>query len=288
MNLVRLFTACLVVALAPAFSHAAVLLNENFEDDAVGSRPNTVDFHLGENPPGTGSDMEVVGPGSTYTDPFGPAGNHSYVLDNYNGGSNAAPGGVQYPVAAWSDELGLPSTKYRSGTVDFDLYLTNDFPPGGVDTKFWTYVDLRLGFDKAYPNTVGDTIVYGNFRVQDGVSYYFFDAAFGPSNGHPLLADRAVHVTYTILPDETYTLQIAGNYIEKSGSKFVPWRTTGPTAGFNVLGIASAFGPGGLTNMPFYIDNLVVTGELVPEPFSVGLAVLAFVGGGLLVRRRAG
>ena len=76
----------LLLSLA-ASSQAAVLLNENFDDDAVGSRPNTVDFNLGEAPPGTGSDMEVVGPGSTYTDPFGPAGNHSYVFDNYNGGS---------------------------------------------------------------------------------------------------------------------------------------------------------------------------------------------------------
>ena len=119
--------------------------------------------------------------------------------------------------------------------------MVNDFPPGGVDSKFWTYVDFRLGFDKAYPNTVGDTIIYGNFRVQDGVSYYFFDNAFGPSNGHPFLADKPVHVKYTILPNETYTLQIDGNFIEKDGSQFVPWRATGPTAGFNVLGIASAF-----------------------------------------------
>lgn len=282
MNLIRAAAASFFVALLATASQGAVLLNENFDDDAVGSRPNTVDFHLGENPPGTGSDMEVVGPGSTYTDPFGPAGNHSYVFDNYNGGSNAAPGGVQYPVAAWSDELGFPATIYREGTVDFDLYMVNDFPPGGTDTKYWTYVDLRLGFNTSYPNTVGDTIIWGNFRIQDGNSYYFFDNAFGPSNGHPLLADRAVHVTYTILPNETYTLQVDGNYIEKGGSKFVPWRATGPTAGFNVLGIGSAFGPGGLTDMPFYIDNLVVTG--VPEPASFALVGMA-IAGGLLFRR---
>src|SRR5262245_38181468 len=127
MNLVRPFVACLLVGLLTMSSRAAVLLNEDFEDDAVGSRPNTVDFVLGENPPGVGSDLEVVGLGNSYTDPFGPAGNHSYVFDNYNGGSNVPPGGVQYPVAAWSNELGQPGTIYRSGTVDFDMYMVNDF-----------------------------------------------------------------------------------------------------------------------------------------------------------------
>ena len=276
-------TATLMVLLLAASAHAVVLLNENFDDDAVGSRPNTVDFHLGENPPGVGSEMEVVGPGSIYTDPFGPAGNHSYVLDNFNGGSAVAPGGVQYPVAAWSDELGHPGTKYRHGTVEFDLYLSNDVV-NSVDQKFWTYVDLRLGFDTAYPNTVGDTIIYGNFRVQDGVGYYFFDNATGPSNGHPTRPDTVHHVKYSILPDETYTLEVDGNFVEKDGSQFVPWRATGPAAGFNVLGIASAFGPGGLTNMPFYLDNLVVTA--IPEPSSVGLALLAISGALMLARKQ--
>jgi hypothetical protein len=267
----------------PSIGRGQILLNETFDDDAVGSRPNTVDFHLGENPPGTGSDMEVVGPGSTYTDPFGPVGNHSYVFDNFNGGSNAAPGGVQYPVAAWSDELGLPGTKYREGTVSFDLYLKNDVV-NGVDEKFWTYMDLRLGFDTGYPNTVADTIIYGNFRIQDGIGYYFFDNTTGPTSGHPTRPDTIHHVIYTILPDETYTLQVDGAFVQKDGSQFVPWRTRGANAGFNVLGIASAFGPGGLTNNPFYIDNLIVS--TVPEPGITGIVMLLTLGG-ILLRRRA-
>jgi MYXO-CTERM domain-containing protein len=213
------------------------------------------------------------------------AGNHSLVFYNFNGGSNAAPGGVQYPVAAWSNELGLPGTKYRNGTVSFDLFMNNDVV-NGVDEKFWTYLDLRLGFDTAYPNTVGDTIVYGNFRIQDGGKYYFFDNATAPSNGHPTLADETMHVKYSILPNETYTLQVNGAYVEKGGSKFIPWRTTGPNAGFNVLGIGSAFGPGGLTNKPFYIDNLVVTANNAPEPTSVALGLIGLLGIALRCRRQ--
>ena len=281
MNPVRFLAACLIVGLVVAIAQAQVLLNENFDDDAVGSTSNTVDLVLGDSPPATGSDVEVVGPGSAYTDPFGPAGNHSLVLDNYNGGSSFPN---DWPFVSWNNELGQPGTRYRNGTVDFDLYLKNDFPPGGTDTKYWTYVDLRLGFDVSLPNTVGDTIIYGNFRVQDGVSYYFFDAASGPSNGHPLLADTAVHVKYTILPDETYTLQVNGNYVEKDGSKFVPWRTTGPTKGFNVFAIGAAFGPNNLTAMPFYIDNVVI--EAVPEPTALALVGLALGSAGVLIRRR--
>lgn len=280
MKLIRAAAASFVVALLATTSQAATLLNENFDDDAVGSIPNTLDVVLGDAPPATGSDVEVAGPGGAYTDPFGPAGNHSLVLDNFNGGQ-ANPN--DWPFVSWNNELGQPGTRYREGTVDFDLYMVNDFPPGGTDTKFWNYLDFRLGFDVSLPSTAGDTIVYGNFRIQDGNSYYFFDNAVGPSNGHPQLADRAVHVKFTILPDETYTLQVDGNYIEKDGSKFVPWRTTGANKGFNVLAIGSAFGPGGFTTPPFYIDNLVVVG--VPEPGTLLLGGLAVAGLGFLRRR---
>lgn len=274
------FAASMVLALLAATSHAQVLLNENFNDDAVGSLPNTADIVLGDMPPATGSDVEVVGPGSSYTDPFGPAGNHSLVQDNFNGGS-ANPN--DWPFVSWNNELGQPGTRYRHGTVEFDLYMKNDVV-NGVDGKFWTYVDLRLGFDVSLPNTVGDTIIYGNFRVQDGVGYYFFDNAFGPSNGHPVRPDTAHHVKYTILPNETYTLQVDGNFVQKDGSNFVPWRATGPNAGFNVLAIGAAFGPNFLTANPFYIDNLVVTA--IPEPSTMALALLLIAAVGRLTRRR--
>lgn len=282
MKMTRVAVTSMAVLLLATWSQAAVLLNETFDDDAVGSIPDTVDVVLGDSPPATGSDVEVAGPGGAYSDPFGPAGNHSLVLDNYNGGQ-ANPN--DWPFVSWNNELGQPGTRYRAGTVDFDLFMVNDFPPGGADTKYWNYVDFRLGFDVSLPNTAGDTIIYGNFRIQDGVSYYFFDSATGPSNGHPLLADKAVHVTYTILPDETYTLQIDGNYLELNGSKFVPWRTTGANKGFNVLAIGSAWGPNNLTDPPFYIDNVVVTG-VVPEPGTFVLGGLALFGMGGLIRRR--
>lgn len=274
------FAASVVLALLAAASQAQVLLNENFDDDAVGSLPNTADIVLGDMPPATGSDVEVVGPGSSYTDPFGPAGNKSLVLDNFNGGS-ANPN--DWPFVSWNNELGQPGTRYRHGTVEFDLYMKNDVV-NGVDGKFWTYVDLRLGFDVSLPNTVGDTIIYGNFRVQDGIGYYFFDNAFGPSNGHPVRPDTAHHVKYTILPNETYTLQVDGNFVEKDGSKFVPWRATGPNAGFNVLAIGGAFGPNFLTANPFYIDNLRVTA--IPEPGTMALALLLVAVGPWWARRR--
>jgi hypothetical protein len=119
---------------------------------------------------------------------------------------------------------------------------------------------------------------------QDGISYYFFDAATAPSNGHPLLAETPVRVKYTIHPDETYTLEINGNFVQKDGSQFVPWRTTGPPTGFNVFAIGAAFGPNNLTAMPFYIDNLVITA--VPEPTSLVLARIVLAGAAGLVRRR--
>lgn len=250
-----------------------VLLNDNFEGDAVGSVPASIDSTIGADVPGY---IEVVGPGS---DPFSALGNQSLRLDNFNGGTTAPN---RWPFVGWNSALGQP-TLHRHGTVEFDLYMDNDVV-NGVDEKFWTYVDLRLGFDTTIPNTAGDTIVYGNFRVQDGVGYYFFDNAFGPSNGHPVQPDTAHHVLYTILPDETYTLQVDGNFVEKDGSKFVPWRTTGPTKGFNVLAIGGAFGPGGLTANPFYIDNLKVTA--IPEPASIALAMLAVSFAAVLVRRR--
>jgi hypothetical protein len=267
--------AALCCAMSAAAARGQVLLDENFDDDAVGSTSNTIDIALGAN--GPGSDLEVVDSTSPQPDPFGPAGNHSLVFDNFNGGS-ANPN--VWPFAVWNNELGRPDTTYRHGTLEFDLYMRNDVI-NGVDTKFWSYLDLRLGFNTAFPNTVGDTIVYGNFRVQDGVPYFFFDAATGPSNGHPIQPDTAHKILFTILPDETFTLQVDGNFVEKGGSKFVPWRATGPSAGFNVLAIGSAWGPNFLTNTPFWIDNLKVTA--IPEPASLGLALAGLV---FLARRR--
>jgi hypothetical protein len=185
---------------------------------------------------------------------------------------------------SWNNELGQPGTRHRHGVVEFDLYMRNDVV-NGVDQKFWTYLDLRLGFDVSLPNTVGDTIIYGNFRVQDGVPFYFFDNAFAPSNGHPTKADTVQHIKYTILPNETYTLEVDGGFVEKDGSRFVPWRTTGANRGFNVLAIGAAFGPGGLTANPFYIDNLVVTA--IPEPNSLVLGAFAFAMATLYSRRRS-
>jgi hypothetical protein len=274
------FAAGLVVVMLATTLQAQVLLNENFNDDAVGALPNTADIVLGDMPPATGSDVEVVGPGSSYTDPFGPAGNHSLVLDNFNGGSSFPN---DWPFVSWNNELGQPGTRYRHGIVEFDLYLRNDVV-GGVDQKFWTYVDLRLGFDVSLPNTVGDTIVWGNFRVQDGTPFYFFDNAFAPSNGHPTKADTVQHIKYTILPNETYTLEVDGNFVEKDGTRFVPWRATGPNAGFNVLAIGAAFGPNNLTANPFYIDNLVI--RAIPEPGTVVLGALALAGFAAFVRQR--
>lgn len=283
MKLIRAgapFAAGLILFWLATALQAQVLLNENFDDDAVGTLPNTADLVLGDMPPATGSDVEVVGPGSSYTDPFGPAGNHSLVEDNFNGGSSFPN---DWPFVSWNNELGQPSTRHRAGTVEFDLYMANDVV-GGADQKFWTYVDLRLGFDVSLPNTVGDTIIYGNFRVQDGVGYYFFDNAFAPSNGHPVRPDTVHHIKYTILPNETYTLQVDGNFVQKDGSSTIPWRATGPNAGFNVLAIGAAFGPNNLTANPFYIDNLLITA--VPEPGTLLLGALALAGCGILVRQR--
>lgn len=273
-KIVALFAAMLAVALMGSTLVAqVVLLDDDFESDAVGSVPASIDTTIGADIPGY---IGVVGPGS---DPFALAGNQSLKLDNFNGGT---PAPNRWPFVGWNNALGQPD-KYRHGTIEFDLYLANDVV-NGVDEKYWTYVDLRIGFDVSIPNTAGDTIIYGNFRVQDGVPYYFFDAAFGPSNGHPIQPDTVHSIKYTVLPDETYTLQVDGNFVEKDGSKFVPWRTTGPTKGFNVFAIGAAFGPNFLTANPFYIDNLKVTA--IPEPASLALALLAVVGVTTLARRR--
>src|SRR5215212_7146437 len=80
--------------LEPRLALSVTLLNENFDDDAVNTKPNTADHFLNAN--GPEGFIQVGGPGGTYGTPIGPVGNHSLVIDN--------PGQAQ-PAIAWTSEF---------------------------------------------------------------------------------------------------------------------------------------------------------------------------------------
>lgn len=188
-------------------------------------------------------------------DPFGPVGNRSLVLDNFNGGATV-PSNL-WPFAWWN--LG---GDYSSAEIEFDLYMEND------PSKFWTYVDLRIGSTAGgIPSGVtADTAIYDNYRVQGGSGAFYFENASAPANGHPFTPETAHHVKYTIDGNaRTYTIQVtpSGGFVERvAGNPNNTWRVPFVLAGnttFNVLAIGGAFGPTTLASAPFYIDNLLIT-----------------------------
>ena len=256
-----------VEPLEPRLLLSTVLLSEDFNTSPINGIPNSIqphpaDFILGEVGSNPDSTLQIAGSGGAYADPFGGAGNRSMVIDNFAGGSNTPS--VEFPVVTWLDEFGDVPNAHRSGTIDFDLYLTAHNPA----TEFWTFVDFRVGFGGAgrtNPSTVNDTIIWNVFRIETGAQSpnFYFDNATAPSNGQGKFApDTPFHVHYDIFSDETYTVSIDGTPLELGGSATIPWRTGGAGAGFNSVDFQTAFGiPAG----EYYVDNLVVeVGD--PEP----------------------
>ena len=120
------------------------LLNDDFQDDAVGTLPESADQFW--NATGPDAFIQVAGTGGTYVPPFGGATNKSLVIHD---------AGIAQPIVSWRSMFSDDPTEFQNGSIEFDLYL-----PPASGTQDWTFIDFRLGYggpDRTAPTTVNDT-----------------------------------------------------------------------------------------------------------------------------------
>ncbi|MDA0659083.1 MAG: hypothetical protein O3C60_09570 [Planctomycetota bacterium] len=225
---------------------SVTLLSEDFQTTPVQTLPTSVDASLNVTGP---EGFALVTGGGVIPEPFGPSGNRSLVIDN--------PGPAQ-PAIAWTSEFSNDPTAFTSGTISFDLYLTE---PG---SRNWTYIDVRLGYGGAartIPTTVGDTTVWNSFRVNASSPDIVVDNGNGGVGSAPITSLSKLHVVYTLNGvQKTYRLSINNVPIDfGSGNVDRPWMAGAP--GVNMVAFVGAFP---LTSGPVFIDNVLAQSDTAP------------------------
>jgi len=238
-----------VESLEPRLVLATTLLIDDFASDTPGQQPASADTLFSAN--GPDGFVEVAGPFGTYGSPFGGIFNNSLVIDN--------PGNDQ-PIVGWSTIFSDNPADFQSGSISFDLYITNPDP-----TDDWGYIDIRLGYGgggRSVPTTVGDTTVWNSFRINASAADIVFDNGNG-SGQSTIAGNTKMSVLYEInSATQTYRLSIGGSPVDfGTGNPDRPWTAGAP--GINMMGFFGAFG---LSSSAVYIDNLEIIGGAEPPP----------------------
>ena len=276
---------CLVLCLgsSPRVWAQRVILSENFENDVPGTFPHSANFYARSVVqfvnPATEPAKIVVSGDAAFPDPFA-AGNHSVVFHNPNSAAQMA--------ITWTSIFQTDPSTFKNGVIEFDLWMQKPLPvPGEPGGKFWSFLDLRLGYggaNRSGVTTNNDVTIWDNIRIQNvnqaqpvenvvdagaqfsvGLQTTYTD----PVPGGLMAPDQSFHVKYEIngtAGSESYVIKVNGTPITwlQDGEMSHPWVPGAP--GINVLSFltdASAFFAGGASNV--YLDNLkVINNDLSP------------------------
>jgi|GEM_PF-3664161 len=289
---------------------AAVLLDANFDADTVDQLPSEADyFALVDDPlPPDPDRVLVAGPGGIHADPFGPAGNQSMVLNNFDPAPEPFPN--SQPQWGFAGIFPDDPAEFTEGTIEFDLFMER---PTNPDT-WWSYVNVRIGYGDenrtGFASTLGaDTTINVSFRQQlgggcgpPGVCSGLFDDGNGFAGASLVVQpDTATHVEFNIIPPNPadafpigkFELRLDGTLVSWGGDPLQtqqPWLTSGfPPAGapgINTLSFvaSAALGLGSDNSTRVWIDNVKVT--QVPEPASLLMVILGAGAFAIRPRRR--
>jgi len=267
----------------PATAHAArTIFFADFQTDVPDSLPASVDLFarsLVVPPPDPSGAFTT---GGMFPDPFGP-GNQSLVMHNPNA---AAQMSVNF--YSFFDE---DPTSFRNGVIEYDVYMEPAEPE-----SYWTFLDMRFGFDTDGPRTVGtvgDVTIWNAVRMQEGGLgpsqldiLYDYGEAQTFSDQDVIVPARKMRFRYEIngntLPLPTYTLSIDNLedaappvQIVWPGDNVKPWFSffnfntfmDEPAPGINVIAFLTDASAHGLAqkSQNVYIDNIrVINNDLAP------------------------
>jgi hypothetical protein len=219
--------------------------------------------------------------GGLFPDPFAPD-NQSLVLHNPNGAAQMS--------ANLYDFFDADPALFRNGVIEFDVFF-EAAEPG----SYWTYLDVRLGFDTngnpRQVTTQDDVTIWDSFRIQEGGDQagavdIFYDHVNAQTfaDQQVIVPERKMRVRYDINgTDSTYTVSI-DNLENPDPPVPVVWPSGAvqewdevfnfetfqfePAPGVNVIAFltdASAYATGSHKSQNVYIDNLrVINNDLPP------------------------
>ena len=272
--------ACSTVLCSAA--QAAVVFSDTFEDDTVNMDPN--------NTKGTSDDIVLQGDWFHYNRANVPAGD----INVTNASSPGAPAGSNYlrvsrttgADAGIAAAITHESTPFTNGTIttSYNLYVPNLFATVGNMGILVGVSNLSNDSSAAGLLGGGPTVVLRDDSGDNMGHFRYFSNNFGTATdlSVPRLIEdewRTVTMVMNLIDgdanENTFTLDYSGDEAGPTGP--LPFNTSVGA----ISGIGFNAQPGGT----YYIDNLVVDYQPIPEP--TALAALGLGALGLLGRRRA-
>jgi hypothetical protein len=277
--------AALWAAAAPEIALAArTIVFEDFEDETPGDSARagqieSIDLYQRSSVMPESDNSDALISGAQIPDPFAP-GNKSLILHN--------PTATTQMAANFYDFFDQDPTQFRNGVIEFDVYME-----GAEPDSYWTFFDIRFGFDTDGPrvvSTTGDVTIWNDIRMQEGglqgsASDILFERRTAEtfSDQDVIVPARKMRLRYEINGSPaTYTLSIDNLdnpddpvEIVWPGGATKPWYERfnfdtfmfEPVPGINVISFLTDASANGLQDVTHnvFIDNLrVINNDLPP------------------------
>lgn len=250
------FSVFSLVAPLSTMQAASILWSEDFQAQTPGVSPS------GAVITGPASKSIVVDSTTSVTDPFGPAGNRSLMMEKTQNG------GTYMPRVEWTIPV---ASEFR---ISFDAY---------------TVFDIGAGLDKpilnifAYKDTTA--LIGPRFWVQEAGALVLGDGASLLTVTGVWTHNQVNHFDLEIFEDDTYSLSINGTLMQATVGDITKDRfafNSSPEGGLDINRFQVSIADSGRVGARVFVDNLV----MIPEPSTVALTAFGLIAGLLSWRKR--
>ena len=262
---------------------------EDFEDETPGDSARmgqieSIDLYQRSSVMPESDESDALISGAQIPDPFA-AGNKSLILHN--------PTATTQMATNFYEFFDQDPTQFRNGVIEFDVFMEAAEPD-----SYWTFFDIRFGFDTDGPRVVStteDVTIWNDIRMQEGglqgaASDIMFErrTAVTYNNQEVIVPERKMRLRYEINggavgnlnPNYSVSIDNLENPdepvdIEWPGGATKPWYQRfnfetfqfEPVPGINVMSFLTDASANGLQDVTHnvFIDNLrVINNDLPP------------------------